>query len=447
MTSSIPARVLVVSERPSSAGALASRLERLGLSAIVAPGSGAARALHGGDHDSVVLDASEGATFNVPALAAELRAGARPRSLCILAVVPEPLEDAAQARALDAVLIAPAHPAQIAARLRFLNRLSVMEDEARLRARTLANLGEPTPTAGDGGAPRGPVKALYVGEPARDYLATERALARAGGELYASFSTFAAFDFLHEADFDAVILNALGENDGAFTICSALRRNTRLLHLPTLMLVDMTRFRRAEEAFARGASDLIPADAEPAEVVARIMSLARERRRREELRAAFAAIKGGDVADPDTGLATPRFFMTHVQHMAERAQVLGRPLSLIILRADAPRDVELEARRDAYGQLGSMMRRLVRVEDLAARLDANVFAVATPGCDSDAAQTAAERLEAVGECTAFDGGALDDPFQMTLSVTLAELQPGESGRALMVRALNGFRAKADAKAG
>lgn len=445
VTGSIPARVLVVASRPSVAGALASRLARLGLHLSTAVGEDAARRAAREPRDAVIIEASQDCDFDAAALARHLRAAARPRSLAVLAVLSAP-PAADVASAFDATLIAPAYAPQLAARLRFLLRLSIMEDEAKLRADTLAAAGGRLQPPDDLTKPR-PIEALYVGAPHPDYLTIDRAIAGAGGSLTASFSTFAAFDFLHEHEFDAVILNALGEDDAAFTICSALRRNTRLFHLPTLMLVDMTQFRRAEEAFARGASDLIPANAEPEEVVSRVLSLTRERRRREALSAAFSAVSAPEVTDAETGLVTPEFFMDHVQHMGERAHAVGRPLAVAVLHAEAPTDVSRLARDDALRQLGSMMRRLVRVEDLAACMDAGVFAVAMPGCDGDAARTAAERLEAVGECTAFDGGDLEDPFQLTLTASIADLQPGESGRALLIRAIHGFQTKEPAKVG
>ena len=41
-----------------------------------------------------------------------------------------------------------------------------------------------------------------------------------GAEVIAAFSSYSAFDYLHERSFDAVVLNASGKRDTAFTISS-----------------------------------------------------------------------------------------------------------------------------------------------------------------------------------------------------------------------------------
>lgn len=447
MTTAISARVLITAPRPSTAGALAVQLARCGVTAASAAGDEAAIAeARRGAADAIVLDAAGRPRAEAAALARQLREAAAPRRPVVLALLDQPAADAREDAPFDAVLLAPSFDTQIAARLKTLVRLAVMEDEAQVRATSVAAHGgrlrrtrAPRPDAA--------WEALYMGAPSRDYLAINRAVTAADGVLSASLSTFAGFDFLHERDFDAVILNALDDDDGALTICSALRRNTRLFHLPALMLVRAGAYDRAEEAFERGASDLLAAGAGHDEIIARITALTRERRRRERLRAAFAALRAPEVTDAETGLVSAAFFMDHLQRMAERARCLDRPLSLLVLRAEAPPEADRGARAAAYRQLGGMIRRLVRVEDCAARLETNVYAVALPGCALAAARKTAERLEAVGECTAFEGrDDMDDPFQMTLHAAAAELRAQETGRGLLLRTLAAFRPKADVKA-
>lgn len=157
-----------------------------------------------------------------------------------------------------AFLRAPAHAIQIAARVRSLVRLSVLEDMARLRASD----------AHEAGAPPGPVQTgsekstvLFVGAPCPAFMRLQHAMAGASVETIAAFSTFTAFDYLHERAFDAVILNTDPDPDLAHTVCSAMRRNTRLYHTPAILLSRREGYAQADEAYARGASDVLSGEA------------------------------------------------------------------------------------------------------------------------------------------------------------------------------------------
>jgi two-component system cell cycle response regulator PopA len=86
-----------------------------------------------------------------------------------------------------------------------------------------------------------------------------------------------------------------------------------------------------------------------------------------------------------------------------------------------------------------MLSRLVRAEDVAARLDQTTFAVAFPSSDDEAAEIAAERIAAVLECTAFDVQAdhtnysNDQPIQIKLAIASASLLPQENATGLLQR--------------
>jgi len=227
---------------------------------------------------------------------------------------------------------------------------------------------------------------------------------------------------------------------------------SRLFHTPAAMLINATTFDQVEEAFAKGVSDLLPYDADPAEIARRVVSLARERRRREMIKSAFAQVrtpeargaqavsglKAISVVDAATGLATPQFFSDHFDNMARRAHHLERPLSAIIVRTTTPDNVPELERDLALRQIGSMVGRLMRAEDFAAQLEPGVFAVAMPGAARSAAEGAAHRIAAVAECTAFGGGTSADAFQVELRCEVGELAPDESAGGLLARTVKAF---------
>ena len=142
--------------------------------------------------------------------------------------------------------------------------------------------------------------------------------------------------------------------------------------------------------------------------------------------------------DAATGLFTRDLFAAHLGRLAHALPARRRPLSVAVLRA-LPRPASRAARDDgwldrAMPQIGSMVGRLVRVEDTAARLASDVFALALPGSRLPAARIAAERIAAVIGCTAFEAGADRPPLTVEFAVGAAEVLRGEGPAAALERA-------------
>jgi two-component system cell cycle response regulator PopA len=139
--------------------------------------------------------------------------------------------------------------------------------------------------------------------------------------------------------------------------------------------------------------------------------------------------------DAATGLFTRDLFAGHIVRLAKAARARNRPLSLCVLRvAEKP---ELAAPRAggwmarAVPQIGSMIGRLVRVEDTAARLGPEIFALALPATSLHNARACGERIAAVIGCTAFDAGDGNIPFVVEFDMGVAEVTSPETvGRAL-----------------
>src|SRR5690606_20303521 len=232
--------------------------------------------------------------------------------------------------AFDLVIRRPCHPHQVCVRMQEALRLGVQTAEARLRRRTLADLGVPLPPEPAPDAQRPAV--LFVGQADPAFMRLRSAIAGADAEVVAAFTSFTAFDYLHDRVFHAVVLGALQGNEPAFTICSAMRRNARLFHIPALLLVDPAKFDAVDEAFARGASDILSATAPADETRDRILTLAAERRRGLALRAAFDQVRDPAVLDRATGVFNRDVFAAHLRRMADWSVQSGKPLSLVVLR-------------------------------------------------------------------------------------------------------------------
>jgi two-component system cell cycle response regulator PopA len=429
---SIEARVLIIARDDTLAGPLAEGLDRLGWRTVTARGPYAAlAALADLQIEAVILDlASAGEEPAI--LAKRLRTAAEPRRVPIVAVG-EP--DAKAKAAFDLTLTEPLHPAQAALRLESLVRMAVAEEEFELRRQTFAERGrllEPPETSG------GPYRILAVGEPAPQFLALSNALVRGGAEVVGSFTAYTAFDYLHERNFDSVVLWA-GENQAeALSIAAGMRRNTRLYHIPTMLYLAQDSYVGVTEAFHRGVTDVAGPQSAEADTALRVLELARCYRRQTAIRQALEKARTSGLMDVTTGLFTRDLFAAHLARLAQAARQRKRPLSVCVLRvADKPELAEVRAGGwldRAMPQIGSMIGRLIRVEDTAAKLGNDVFALALPATLGHAARSAADRIAAVIGCTAFDAGEGKRPFVVEFDVGIAAVESGENPATALERA-------------
>jgi two-component system cell cycle response regulator PopA len=412
---------------------LAHELDKLDWRTITARGPrGALAVLADLQIEAVVIDASAG-DLDAYQTAASLKAAYAPRRLPILALS-EP-GGVAESGPFDLVMTPPVHASQMAMRLEAMVRLAVAEEEFELRAKTFSDRGKILE------APQfdaSPMQILTVGEPAPKFLALSHALRELGAETTGAFTAYTAFDYLHERSFDAVVLWAGEAHAEALSIASGMRRNTRLFHIPTILYQRTGAEVGRSEGHNRGLSDMASADTPEVETARRVVALARAYRRETAIRRALDRAKSSGLMDAATGLFTRDLFAAHLSRLSQALHARQRPLSVAVLRiGERPEGVRLrqEGWLDrAIPQIGSMIGRLVRAEDTAARLASDVFALALPGAHEAAAKVAAERIAAVIACTAFDAGENQTPFTVGFDIGAAEVAPGESAAQALERA-------------
>jgi two-component system cell cycle response regulator PopA len=427
------ARVLIVAPDDRLAGPLAEGLDRLGWRSVTARGAEAAKAALQDLHiEVVIVETAEGEADGL-SLANALKTARLPRRLPVVALGrPDPM---LEHLGFDLALSPPLHPAQAVLRLEALVRAAVSEEEFELRRQTLAERGRSllAPPASSE-----PLKILTVGEPAPKFLALSHALKARGAEATAALTAYTAFDYLHEEPFDAVVLWAGETHAEALSIAGGMRRNTRLFHIPTVLYLREGAEVALADAFNRGLADVATADTPADETARRVISLARAYRRETQIRQALEQARGSGLMDAATGLFTRDLFAAHLARLATASRERGRDLSVAVLRiADRPETVL--ARHQgwldrAIPQIGSMIGRLVRAEDTAARLAPEVFALALPAAAAGAGKIAAERIAAVIACTAFEAGDDRPPFTIEFDLGVAEFEPGETAARALERA-------------
>ena len=433
-------RVLVVAETDGRVGALCRGLDSLGWRTMTArTGAAAVAALTDLKLEAAIIDADH-AEFT--ALPDALRRAAGARRLPVIALgMTEP--QAAEGAIFDLVMAQAPHPAQAALRLEQLVRAAIAEEEFRLRQATFALHGA---TLDPGTPDPSPVRVLIAGAPDHRFIALSNTLIADGAEVVAAPTPYTAFDYLHESAFDAAVLWGAPDHAPALSIASGMKRNTRLYHIPLALYLRSEGEINLSELFNRGFSEVAAADTPEPEAAARVLALARTHRRHLAIRKALEGARGAGIMDPSTGLFTRNLFVSHLGRVAEAATARRRPLSVCVMRVAETEGLTLARQGGwldrAMPQIGAMVSRLVRVEDTAARLAPEVFALALPATPGPAARLAAERIAAVIGCTAFDAGPDRSPFVVEFRVGVAELMPGESAAAVLERASANLQAQA-----
>lgn len=411
-------RLVIRNPDSRTARRLSERLERTGLSAATLAGPAALRDPPGGE-DLTLIDASEPA--QAIAFAQDLRDSGLP-SLAIAGICAGFAPPPSVGERLDGWVDLDGAGEPIVRRLSAIFRVGVSVAEAAERARTAEALGLSFPSSLKDH--NRPPATLFVGSPCPAFLAIERAMQHWGGRLGASFTSFSAFDHIHDDRYDALVLFGGEDPAAALSLISALRRNSRLFDTPAYFLADDEQTRA--DALRRGADEAMRASFESENAA---LWLIEDIRRTRKARA-VAGVLEQTLADAAQEF---EFFSRHLIGISQTHHDKGRPLALAVM------EVAGDARDEAawtkgFSEIATLCSRLTRVSDSTARIDARRIALAFPSTSAAGAEAALARIGKVCECTAFAAdGAGDRP--LAFSWRVVELSPGESGAGLLNRAL------------
>ncbi|MDK9697371.1 MAG: diguanylate cyclase [Siculibacillus sp.] len=331
------------------------------------------------------------------------------------------------------VIRAPWSVGHVAARIGSLTRLATMRTEIWRRLDTAQRFGLSQPDL-DLSASLTDAHVLVVGAGIR-YFTIERALSKRA-TLIGAFTIETALDYLERRPFDAVVLNL--PLDDAIDFVEVLRRDPDHFTLPVVVLTGDTEPRMIEAVHEAGASDVVFADESEKIFAERVEAAMSEHRLRETLKAAYSRTRNPATNDALTGLYTRGFLMDHLGLLIGDARDCGERLTLVGLRIIDLAEVNAEwgwAGGDhLLRQIGGLVGRLVRGEDLAARAGGDRFAVVLPATDGEDAARVAHRIAGVIETTAFSLPGASGPVYASIAVGIAECEPHDDPDGLCARA-------------
>lgn len=235
--------------------------------------------------------------------------------------------------------------------------------------------------------------------------------------------------------FDLVVLDlGLPDMDGV-ELCQRVRQDGAFAQVPILVVTGYSDEEHIEAAFEAGATDYVSKPVRARELVARIRSILRGKREREELSATTDQLKKNNeklqrlaTVDPLTQLANRRHFNIGLHREWRRAQRAGSSIAVVMVDID-----HFHTFNSMYGHLAgdqclmqvaeTLVAVAQRPTDAVARWGGEEFAYVLPEADGAGAMLVGEKVRAAIEALGIPhAGSTSSPY-VTVSVGCAAVRP------------------------
>lgn len=308
-------------------------------------------------------------------------------------------------------------------RFHFAKRTAARRAEVELRRDSYAKFGLHTPPE----AKHKNRDILYVGEASPRFLSLKDHLESQGFSLTASFSSYTAFDYLHEHSFGAILLDTAADAVRPDNFCAMVRRSSNLAEIPLLAITESS-FGIGEDIL-KCATDLIDEVSSLHSISEQLLELVVNRGPSAK---EFAAPNEA-ITDAVTGLFTRSFFEDHLDRQIEWSLDYDQPLTLLIIKVISGSDNDTDPRDLAY--TARVLNTLLRIQDAPTKLDSSTLAVSMPNADEQGATYAARRIEGVLDATAFESEPGKPARQVLINWQVSELNPDQTPEQLLSTAL------------
>jgi len=241
---------------------------------------------------------------------------------------------------------------------------------------------------------------------------------------------------LAKSGVDVVIVSLVSDSFDGLRVCASLKFNEESRDVPILVIGDPEDETRFIRAYDIGINDTIMRPVEIQELKARVQTLLRRKFYADSLRENFNENLEMVIADPLTGLGNRRYFDRTIEPLFEELETRETPFSVMVFDIDHFKRVNDILGHDMGDQiLKEIAARLVtnmRAVDIVARYGGEEFMIAMPDTKVEDALIAADRVRGLiaGTPVFVDGEAL----QITTSVGVAQVEPGENLRDVFKRA-------------
>jgi len=357
-----------------------------------------------------------------------------------LVMINSDLSEASQVSSLEAgaddVIGSPINALSLGFRVRSLLRLEIMHAELMRRRNTMERFAIDVPPADLERLPIDDAKVLIVGaspdltmiDALSEMFALDResdpieALGRVAGERY-----------------DSVVVAADNSSiDDALEFCTDVRRNVAYFNLPIIVVLPPDATEAATAAHNERVSDVLFAPVDPLDLRQQVAIWIRHWRYRTQLVDAARETKSIVTIDPVTELSSHAFLHDYMTDLIAECEDRDRTFALCYITV---RDVEQINRDSGYSsgehllrQVGQIVKRLVRVEDLGSRCRSTEFCVLLPHTDLEDAGVVIDRVAGVIRNTEMLLMGCTHSIRPNLGTSVTTYQPGDTSESVLDRA-------------
>ncbi len=444
-----PARILILGESSTRDALLKDKLRSYGFDSANIPCDQASEHINfDTSPDLVILSMQQkqpgGNAERFARVAKELKALGRNSRLPVILMGEQSSEhrqsacEAVRSGDIDDVILGAINEAQICGRIQSMMRLKTMHDELVRRLATAHSYGTDAPASTTPPKQISGARILVVG-PSIHYSEIENSMAP-DTVLQGALSFTIALDYLQARAIDTVIVDITNSSREALDFIKSVRQNPQLFNTPVVFLADESQSDDMKQAYESGVTDILVKPFSTAQINARIMSLVRETRFREAMKAVYARARHMVTSDALTGLYNRGFLLTHCQALIGDATAHGQTFTALGFKLANMQDIN-----NRYGystgdrvlrQIGEAIGLLTRGEDLAARYSGAVFVVLLPNTPLEDANVAMRRIRSIINNTSFSISELSEPVKVILECSMAELQCDDTAEILLKRAMS-----------
>ncbi len=426
------ARILVVDDTPLNRKLLQAKLSHEYYFAITAEnGEEALQKIESDKPDLILLD------IMMPGMDGfEIckRVKENPATASIPVIIVTALSDVAdRVRGLEAgaddFLTKPINDIALMARIRSLLRLKVITDELQLRERTTLQFAAGIPMEPANLNEITGCRILLIEDDLADQNFIRETLMKLSATVDVSENIGDASSMARTGYYDVVMASLNLKSEDGLQICPQLRTNTTTRQVPILLVANDTDMDRIVRGLDLGVNDYLLRPLDANELIARTRTQIKRKRQYDQLRKNLESSLALALADPLTGVFNRRYIEAHVPRMLARADIVVKPLSVLLLDIDHFKEVN-DTHGHAVGDttVRSVVDQLtnsLRPSDFVARYGGDEFVVVMPETPLVMAHMIAERLrnKIADRPVAFDQGKT---LSVTVSIGCACMEIGEN---------------------
>ena len=248
---------------------------------------------------------------------------------------------------------------------------------------------------------------------------------------------------LTRGQYDAVVMGVNGATSPWLSLCADIRHNPRLFNLPVVMVADQEVLGDPVVPYETGVNDILLRPINHGELRNRLNMLVRLDRYRRSVHEAYREARISETSDSLTGMFSFGYLHDYLTSLVSEAGEWDRSLTIGFFDV---KDMLSINRQHGYAggdrllrQVGALISRLIRGEDLSVRYSGEEFVVVMPDTPREPAETALRRIANVVNHTEFALPAVCAPVNIRLQLGCATYEKGVDAESLIANARKNIR--------